>query len=125
MIARLDDPWFDAEFIGKVSPDSQSYSRIPSIDGAQGVFFWCPCGYGKPEFPLDGGRPHGCLVVFSNPRNAPEVPPGFGPHSRKDTKTHPRWHMSGSSIHDLSTEPSIAIGDPECWHGYLTNGEVT
>ena len=124
---RLTDPWFDAAFIGRIDPGSRSYSSnfaeqkpehaIPFAE-AQGVILWCPCGYGKPEFPLDGGRPHAIIVPFAD-RGVPE---GFGPVSKDGG--HPRWSASGTSLEDLTTRPSVAVGDPECWHGFITNGEV-
>jgi len=118
----LTDPWFEAEFFGNVTPERSYRRQGGEIEGAQGVFLWCPCGYGKPEYPLDNGRPHGILVPFSNPRNAPLIPENFGPVGR-DGK-HPRWAMSGTGLHDLTVTPSIAVGNPECWHGYITAGEV-
>ncbi len=122
-MARLTDEWFDASFYGEASALGHRY--LPSIEGAQGVQFWCPCGYGKAEFPLEGGRPHAVMVPFSNPRNAPELPADHGPHSRSDPNHHPRWTMAGTSLEDLTTTPSVAVGTPECWHGYITNGEVS
>jgi hypothetical protein len=127
---RLTDPWFDAQFYGEINDADRSHRYLPSIEGAQGLFLWCPCGYGKAEFPLDGGRPHGVMVPFSNPRNAPLCPPDHGPHSARDPSApHPRWVMTGTSLEDLSTQPSIQVGSASdntaCWHGYITNGEVT
>ncbi len=126
MNAPLTDPWFEATFYGEISADSRSHRELPSIDGAQGVQFWCPCGFGNPEFPLDGGRPHMCLVPFRNPRNAPPCPDN---HGCLQTGNHdaprPRWEMSGSGLADLTLSPSIAPGDPECWHGHIQNGIVT
>lgn len=126
---RLTDPWFEAEFYGNVHADEQgrmTHTRQGNrIDGAQGLQLWCPCGYGKPEFPLDGGRPHAVMVPFRNPRNAPELPPEHGPHSKNDPSQHPRWEMSGSGLEDLTISPSIDVGTPSCWHGFIRNGEVT
>jgi hypothetical protein len=123
---RLVDPWFEAEFIGGIT-EAGSFHRLPSIDGAQAVFFYGPCGYGE----TDGT--HAVIVPFANPRNAPPVPAGFVPKYR--------WQMSGSALHDLSLSPSVNCavgpGSPEhnlkpgecrpgrqCWHGFITNGEV-
>lgn len=139
MIAKLTDPWFDAEFYGKADVRGGYTLQGGEVEGAQGLFLWCPCGFGKPEYPLNGGKPHGVIVPFANPRNAPQLPPNHGPHSartgcsvamagRSDTCTdpshHPRWHMEGTGLHDLTTTPSIAVGNPECWHGFITNGLV-
>lgn len=136
--APLTDPWFEAEFYGEA--DDKGF-RIAHEDGspmtfaeAQGLFLWCPCGYGeldkegKERYPLDlslnCGRPHGILIPFANPPSGVQLPPEHGPKSR-DGSTHPRWTVSGSGLHDLTITPSIAVGsDPECWHGWITNGEV-
>jgi hypothetical protein len=116
----LNDPWFDAKFLGEIE-ESQACRYLDGIEGAQGIFLWCPCGYGKPEFPLDGGRPHGLMLPFRNPRNAPVPPDSF--NRQADGRT-PRWEMSGSGLADLTMTPSIAIGKPECWHGYITQGQI-
>lgn len=141
MSVRLLDPWFEATFYGEVT--ERGSFRFRHEDGspmnfreAQGLFLWCPCGYGlldkegKERYPLDLslnlGRPHGLLVPFANPPSGVPLPADHGPIAR-DGKTRPRWAVSGSGLHDLSTAPSIAVGgqsSPECWHGYITNGEV-
>lgn len=132
---KLTDRWFEAEFYGQVfkdrpctdphcavvSPQPHTHSgwirQGARIEGAQGLFLWCPCGYGTDKC-------HGLIVPFANPRNAPPLPPNHGPISR-DGKARPRWQMTGTSLADLSTQPSIAVGEaPECWHGYITNGDV-
>lgn len=121
MMPKLTDPWFDAKFIGEIE-ESKSYRYLDGIEGAQGLFLWCPCGYGKAEFPLDGGRPHGLLLPFRNPRGAPVPPDSF--NRQQDGRT-PRWEMSGSGLHDLTLQPSVATGKPECWHGYITAGAIS
>lgn len=115
---RLTDEWFEAEFYGKAT--EMSYWRQgANIEGAQGIFLWCPCAYGNNE------RAHGLIIPFANPRNAPALPPGHGPHSRHDSTHHPRWTMSGTSLGDLTLTPSVDVGTPSCWHGWITNGAVT
>lgn len=124
MTALLTDPWFDAKFYGRVSAKGEMW-HLDGIEGAQGVQLWCPCGFGKPEYPLTGGRPHGLLVPFANPRNAPLLPDNHGPLRTGDPNApRPRWAMTGTGLADLSCSPSVAVGSPECWHGFLTNGEV-
>jgi len=138
--ARLTDPWFEAAFYGEVI--ERGGFRFRHEDGspmtwpeAQGLFLWCPCGYGlldkegKERFPLDLslnlGRPHGLLVPFANPPSGVQLPADHGPLSR-DGSTHPRWTVSGTGLTDLTTSPSIAVGPAsgECWHGFITSGEV-
>jgi hypothetical protein len=133
MRARLADPWFEAEFYGHVSATGLR-RQGGNIDGAQGLFLWCPCGYqvldadGKEKYPLDlslkKGRPHGVMIPFANPRNALACPADHGPVDRAGG--HPRWTMTGTGLDDLTLTPSVAVGGaPECWHGFITNGEVT
>lgn len=119
---RLTDPWFEAAFYGNVTEYSYRLQGA-ELDGAQGVFLWCPCGYGKPAYPINGPRPHAIIVPFANPRNAPVAPSTHGPVAR-DQKTHPRWAMTGTGLEDLTISPSVDVGDPSCWHGHIKNGEV-
>jgi hypothetical protein len=130
---KLTDPWFEAEFYGNCFEDApcedpeclgmakphvhSGHSRHgPEIDGAQGLILYCPCAYGTD-------KAHGLQIPFSNPRNAPTCPPNHEPWSRS-MKTHPRWTMSGTGLDDLTLTPSVAVGEPECWHGYIENGVV-
>ena len=131
MTEKLINPWFEAHFFCNAHTDG-SY-RGHHEDGSsilfsesQGVLFWCPCGVNDPKFPIDGGRPHMCQIVFRNPPNGIQPPLNFGPESRHKKGVHPRWQIvSGTSLDDLTLDPSIAIGDPECWHGHIKQGVVT
>ena len=88
---------------------------------AQGVMLWCPCGFNKPEYPLAGGRPHAVIVPF----NGLPLPADFGPqNSSNPAGPRPRWSASGTDLNDLTVNPSVAVGTPECWHGWIKNGEV-
>ena len=119
---RLTDPWFRALFISDVDEyGSFHHGKVTTRAEAQGIMLWCPCGYGKPEFPLDGGRPHAVIVPF----RGIVVPENFGPLSTGNlTGPRPRWDASGTDLNDLTVIPSIAVGSPECWHGWIRNGEV-
>lgn len=133
--ARLTDQWFDAHFFCEAREDGgfRVGENDISFAESQGLFLWCPCGYGALDaagaerFPLDlslnRGRPHGLLIPFSNPPNGIAVPANFGPLSR-DKQSRPRWVVSGSCLQDLSLSPSVAVGEPECWHGFITDGLV-
>jgi Family of unknown function (DUF6527) len=127
--APLGHEWFDAKLIGHVSAElsyrfSHEDGTLLNLPEAQGLTLWCPCGFGKPEFPTDGGRPHLCMIVFANPPRGVLPPATFGPVSRDPKKPRPRWHFSGTGISDMTLSPSVAVGDPECWHGYIQNGIV-
>lgn len=126
VIAKLTDPWFDAQFYGEATDTGGFTCQGDKIDGAQGVMLWCPCGFNDPKYrEPNGGRPHAIIVPFANPRNAPACPPGHGPNSRDPNAPRPRWQfVSGSSLADLTLSPSVAVGSPECWHGWIQNGEV-
>lgn len=115
---RLVDLWFEAEFYGNANERGGFVRQGPSIDGAQGLFLWCPCAYGKDE------RAHGLIIPFTNPRNAPELPANHGPVSRNDPSHHPRWFMVGTGLGDLTLSPSVDVGTPSCWHGFISGGEV-
>lgn len=135
--APLSHEWFGAMFYGCVTDTGHRRryedGRPISFDEAQGLRLWCPCGYGAigangaELYPLDltlnHGRPHGLLVPFADRG----LPPNHGPLGR-DNVTHPRWQIvNGTSIADLTLSPSIAVGpaDNECWHGFITNGQVS
>ncbi len=98
---KITDPYFEAKLVRYTPEGTHDVGTLPE---AEAVFFYCPCGYGKPT--SDGT--HGLLIPF-------------------ETK-HPKgWKMSGTSLEDLTLEPSLLIGcyesQPPCWHGYLTAGE--
>jgi uncharacterized protein DUF6527 len=133
--AALINQWFEAHFIAEACDDGSfrvNNGDVP-FSQSQGLFLWCPCGFGavnedgSERYPLDlslnRGRPHGVLIPFSNPPSGIAVPAGFGPLSR-DKKSRPRWTVSGTGLHDLTLSPSVTVGDPECWHGFITMGIV-
>lgn len=119
---RLTDPWFECEFYSNATANSHRLQG-QTIEGSQGIFLSCPCCYGTTE-PVGDKRPHHLMIPFANPRNAPQLPDDHGPTSR-DGKTHPRWMMIGNGLHDLTLTPSVDVGKDSCWHGHITNGEVT
>jgi hypothetical protein len=133
--ARLADPWFEAEFYIAEGAGFRTLvdGRKVALAEANGLFLWCPCGYGELDkdgnerYPLDlslnKGRPHGLLVPFANPPCGILVPSDHGPLSR-DGSYRPRWAVSGTGFADLTLQPSIAVGKVECWHGFITGGLV-
>lgn len=118
----LTDPWFEAQFVTESTAAGHRFH--PTLEGADGVFLWCPCGYGKPEYQGEGGRPHAIIVLFANPRGCPVPPPDAGMRN-KNGGPNPRWTMSGTGLHDLTLAPSVDIGNPSCWHGWVQGGVVT
>ena len=118
---RLRD--LDAEFVGQytVGPPITYRRQGDTIAGAQGVLFQCPkCATGL-ETGEEEGRgfvrgAHYIMVWFSNPQNAPPVPPDAIP-------TPARWSMAGDTLDTLTLSPSILLPGEGCqWHGYVQNG---
>jgi hypothetical protein len=86
-----------------------SLRHLPDVRGAHAVMFECPCGQ------------HQCLVAFeptidTEPTTLSGLSRGGG-----------RWKRTGTTLDDLTLTPSIVIGTGpgECWHGFVTNGELT
>jgi len=120
--AHLTDPWFEARFVRFWREDA-SYEETNGLEGAQALFLWCPCGYGKPQYPLEGARPHVVMIAFRNPIGAPTCTDQQCSRGRDGRPT--RWNVSGTSLEDLTLVPSIDVGRPSCWHGFITTGVVT
>lgn len=86
--------------VSDVKHGGSKHEHIYSLINAHGVRFNCPCGSGhKLHIPI-GDEARG-------------------------------WIASGAGLADLTLIPSIAVsggkGDgssTECWHGFVTNGEV-
>jgi hypothetical protein len=120
--AKLTDPWFEAEFIDGIDPAGSFYrGRIATLEGAQGLWLWCPCAHGNVD------KAHGLIIPFMSPKGAPPCPDAFGPTSKHDGSHRPRWAASGTGLADLTLSPSVDVGSAgsECWHDFITNGVVT
>lgn len=101
----------DANFVGNATQDS--FVEQENIDGAQGIMFDCPLCHG-----------HSVLCWFSNPINAAKVADELEPKPG-------RWKASGSSIDDLTLEPSVNLDNQNArdhkaclWHGWVRNGDA-
>ena len=119
-LAELDPEWVRWEDRvdndGDVLPPGKVRTFVPTVATlaeAQGIEFDCPkCG----------PRAHRIQVAFHDR--------GVLDHqgSRNKEGKPTRWHVaSGSTFDDLSLTPSIDCtpSDPNCWHGFITNGEAT
>lgn len=118
----LTDPWFEAKFVTDFKENGSHRSHHDddsplSFSESQGVQFYCPCRFGQTE------GAHCVLVLFANPPCDVASPANSGPASR-DGKSHPRWTVSGSGLHDLTLAPSVDVGDPSWWHGFVQAGIV-
>jgi hypothetical protein len=84
--------------------------QVQTLSEAQGVEFDCPkCTSG-----------HRIAVAFAGR--------GVLDHqaSRDKAGRPTRWQVSGTSLGDLTLSPSVDCtgSDPNCWHGFVTNGEI-
>lgn len=82
------------------------WMEVGNLASAQGVVLLCPGCFVK-----NGGSigTH-LLIAFFRDRNVPDnALPGPG-----------RWIASGTSLDDLTLEPSVCI---DCWHGFIRAGK--
>lgn len=87
--------------------------KVDSLADANGIFLLCPACFAKNGGPVGT---HGLIVTFRDRG----VPDHLG--SRGTSGAASRWAVTGASLADLTLRPSIDVG---CWHGFVTNGEVT
>jgi hypothetical protein len=94
-----------------VATTAGGFRRTDDFSEAQGIIFACPHHYQK-----NGGLigTHSILVWFEG-RGAPA-----------DYTPLPRWTANGTGFDDLTITPSIDLtrGEPDEWHGFITNGEI-
>ena len=96
----LNPEWVGAGGEGVRNADGSPVPRREAV----GIHFDCPCGCAHPVF-----------VSFANPAD------GLG-----QVGTAPGWQRSGEKFETLTLTPSIQRVMPTaCWHGFVTNGEVT
>ena len=87
--------------------DDKSIKLVDSLTDAQGIMFLCPrCKRDNVT------GVHQVMVWFAD-RGVPNNK-SPGPYRGKIVK--------GSSIYDLTLEPSIVIS---CWHGFVTDGHCS
>lgn len=96
---------------------AQVHYRIPvaTLAEAQGIHFLCPACFLKNQGSVGT---HWCEISFAN-RN---VPAEEGSHNQEGQPV--RWAVSGSSMVDLTTTPSIQLQGGCNWHGFITHGEI-
>lgn len=76
---------------------------------AQGLRMLCP----------GAGCKHRINVSFADRG----VPDHLGSHAREGVPS--RWVVAaGSGLDDLTLQPSVDVGTPSCWHGYVTAGRA-
>lgn len=84
--------------------------EVPTLAEAQGLRAKCPVC-----------RNHGFAVSFAGRG----VLDHHGSHDRDGRPS--RWQVSGAGYHDLTLSPSVDLTGPvrpNCWHGFITNGEI-
>jgi len=95
-----------------VATGNGSFRRVPTFAEAQGILFLCPSCFSRN----DGKGVHSVLVWFRDKGVPPEMFPA------------PRWVATGTSLEDLTISPSINLVTPDQpneWHGWIINGNVT
>lgn len=126
-----------------ITSTGKGIGRSISLPGAHGVMFQCPkCAEGKPfaegEAVLQDDRlagetvtrryvagAHSIICWFENPADGQVAPRA----ADSGSSTHPRWKVSGTSLEDLTLQPSVSLDVPAnaggCrWHGYVTSGDA-
>lgn len=90
-----------------------SWQELQSVERAQGIIFDCP--------KCTGIKSHSIAVSFAGRG----VLDHQGSHNSKGKPS--RWVVSGTHFADLTLHPSIDLTRslPDCWHGHITNGEIT
>lgn len=85
--------------------------------GPGGVSFQCPthsrrCGECGQWIPGS----HRLAVWFANPADG--LPP--------ERSAEHKWTRDGESFETLTLSPSVnaQMSDPNCWHGFIINGEI-
>lgn len=86
--------------------------EVASLAEAQGIWFLCPGCFAK------NGGPVGTHMVDVTFRDR-GVPDHLGSHATGGAPS--RWAVSGTSMDDLTLQPSVNCG---CWHGFITNGDA-
>ena len=85
-------------------------AHVESVDKAEGLWFCCPKCY-----EVNGGTTdvHRVFVWFAD-RDVPEY-----------EKPETRFSVSGTSLDDLTLNPSIILTDNPCrWQGFVTCGSA-
>lgn len=95
----------------EVGASGHREGQVSRQQDAQGIRMLCPLCFRQ-----NGGSigTHSVIVPFKD-RN---VPADAYPRMA-------RWEASGNDFTDLTTIPSILIGEGCGWHGFITGGEVS
>jgi hypothetical protein len=88
--------------------DERTMRNVDTLAEAEGIKFLCPYCFRKNN----GAVGTHSIIIWFEGRGAP---PEWEPL--------PRWRVSGTGYGDLTITPSIL--DSECWHGYVTKGEIS
>lgn len=99
----LNPQWIGSGGEGVYGPGGVPIPRREAV----ALEFDCPCGC-----------PHPVIVSIANPLDGG---PPFDAEANR-----PRWQRTGDDFDTLTLTPSIQrIAPARCWHGFVTNGEVT
>ena len=103
----------DAEFFRWEERDGKTYlPEVAALAEAQGVIFDCPVCRSPGHSIMVGFRDRG-------------VPAHLGTRDAAGKQT--LWQVAGGTgLHDLTLSPSVDCtpSNPNCWHGFITNGVI-
>jgi len=97
---------------------------VDRVADADVLYFQCPkCAASCPRVMRDDGTgyaegAHFISVPFKAHDGRPEM-------AQREAQGRPRWGVSGTSLSDISTTPSIQVIGGCGWHGFVTNGDAT
>ncbi len=96
-------------------PYTFHFHNVESLSDADHIVFLCPMCFEK-----NGGakRTHQVFVSFAGR----DIPLEAGSINNKGQPS--RWNVSGSGLDDLVLTPSILIGGPCAWHGYIGSSGI-
>lgn len=96
---------------------------VQTVADADILYFQCPkCAAGLQRVRRDDGRGYVEGAHFiSVPFAAHDGRPAMGPNENKPA---PRWGVTGTSLANVTTTPSIQVIGGCGWHGYVRNGEA-
>lgn len=106
---RPGDPTVEVERLREFSDHADAAGLPFGLAEAHGVRFRCP-----------GSACNGHVVSVSFAGRG--VPDHLGSHDRDGRPS--RWSVAGTGLDDLTLTPSVDVGTPSCWHGFVTNGSA-
>jgi hypothetical protein len=110
---RLSDGWM-FQFV-RYEDGGKSLPKVATAQEADGVMFTCPLCASDSVDTSDGKRSGHVVLCWFVGKVPTDASPGPG-----------RWTFSGSTIEDLTLNPSVFLNGVGCgWHGWVKNGDAS